>query len=255
MRHGRMLRIALCAVFAFSLSAIGDEDDDEKAAASDQQAASPGLNEEQQRAVGIVVAHPLVAKAAERIEAFGLVLDATLLISDLGERSAAAAARAFGIGRIRAIARAIRGPAPVHRSRCSKRRRPSRRERRRQVETARARFALHWGPMAALSMSRRAKASSTRRASGHSLLLRADLAGRHSVGAIAGESPVGCRRHPGSRDACLEHCARPASCRAPVCLVEVPNAPSGLRAGRARTGGLADAGALRAAAAARRIAV
>ena len=54
--------------------------------------AQPSLNSEQQRAVGIAVAHPRAAKAPERIEALGLVLDATTLVSDMGETTAATVA-------------------------------------------------------------------------------------------------------------------------------------------------------------------
>ena len=79
----RVLLAACCAMLSISMIAIGDDDD--KAADARQQSAQPSLNSEQQHAVGIVVAHPLAAKAPERIEALGLVLDATTLISDLGE--------------------------------------------------------------------------------------------------------------------------------------------------------------------------
>ena len=76
-----------CALLCVSMFAMGDDDAD-----SNQPAAQPGLTSEQQHAVGIVVAHPLAARAPERIEALGLVLDATLLIADLGDATASAAA-------------------------------------------------------------------------------------------------------------------------------------------------------------------
>src|SRR5579863_9488575 len=82
-----MLGVALIAASADAASADAASAD----AASDDDARS-GLNAEQQRAVGILVAHPVAAKAPERIEALGRVLDATGLISDLGESTAAAAA-------------------------------------------------------------------------------------------------------------------------------------------------------------------
>ena len=68
------------ALIAASANAAGDDD------------AQSGLNAEQRRAAGILVAHPVAAKAPERIEALGRVLDATALISDMGESTAAAAA-------------------------------------------------------------------------------------------------------------------------------------------------------------------
>ena len=79
-----------CALLCFSVIAIGDEDD--KPADSSRRSAQSGLNNEQQRAAGIAVAHPIAAKAPERIEALGLVLDATLLISDMGDAAVAAVA-------------------------------------------------------------------------------------------------------------------------------------------------------------------
>src|ERR1700722_4186090 len=79
-------------MLGLSLIAVGDDDDDKAAADASGQAAQPGLNEEQQRAAGIVVAHPLAAEAPGRIEALGLVLDETTLISDMGETAAANAA-------------------------------------------------------------------------------------------------------------------------------------------------------------------
>ena len=75
-------------------------------ASGGDEGARPGLDGEQQRAVGIVVAHPLAAKAPERIEALGLVLDATNLLSELDESSAAAAAErteAAELARLRAL--------------------------------------------------------------------------------------------------------------------------------------------------------
>ncbi len=79
----RVLPVACAAMLGVSVIANGDDDDE--AAESSQPAAQPSLNAEQQHAVGIVVAHPVAAKAPERIEALGLVLDATTLVSDLGE--------------------------------------------------------------------------------------------------------------------------------------------------------------------------
>ena len=72
LRAQRVLPAACCAMLSIPLLS-----------------AQPTLTGEQQRAAGIAVAHPLAAKAPERIEALGLVLDATTLISDLGETTAA----------------------------------------------------------------------------------------------------------------------------------------------------------------------
>jgi hypothetical protein len=83
--------VACCAILGIFQLALGDDDDDKNAGPSPQ-SAQPALNSEQQRAVGIVVAHPVAAKAPQTIEALALVLDATTLVSDLGEEAVAAAA-------------------------------------------------------------------------------------------------------------------------------------------------------------------
>jgi hypothetical protein len=51
------------------------------------------------------------------------------------------------------------------------------------AESASARFALQWGPLAALPPAERQKVIDAS-ASGHRLLLRADLPGRHSLGTL-----------------------------------------------------------------------
>ena len=85
-----LLSVACCAMLSFSLVAIGDDDDDKKAVDGGPQSTQPTLNAEQQQAVGIVVAHPIPTKAPERLEALGVVLDATALLSDLGDSSTSA---------------------------------------------------------------------------------------------------------------------------------------------------------------------
>src|SRR4030088_170091 len=62
------------------------------ATATGEQSVQITLSGEQLRAAGIAVAHPFAAKAPQRIEALGLVLDATTLISDVGDSTVAAAA-------------------------------------------------------------------------------------------------------------------------------------------------------------------
>ena len=228
MRGGWGLRIAICAMLAFSLSAIGDEDDDAKAAASAQQTAAPGLNEEQQRAVGIVVAHPLVAKAAERIEAFGLVLDATLLISDLGERSAADAALRSSSAELARLRALFAGGASAS-MRALEAAQADQAKTQAAAESASARFDLHWGPVAALSPSAREKLLDAS-ASGHSLLVRADLPGLHSLGLLPAKAllDVDGIQVPGRVLGALR---QSTDAQSVGLLVEVQSAPFGLGPG------------------------
>ncbi len=228
MRDGWVLRIAICAVFAFSSSAIGDDEDDDKAAASDQQTAAPGLNEEQQRAVGIAVAHPLVAKAPARTEAFGLVLDATLLISDLGEKSAADAALRSSSDELARLRGLFAGGASAS-MRALEAAQADQAKARAEAESASARFDLHWGPVAALSPSAREKLVGAS-ASGHSLLVRADLPGLHSLGLLPAKAllDVDGIQVPGRVLGALRQSTDALSVGL---LVEVQNAPLGLGPG------------------------
>ncbi len=137
---------ALCAC---ALPAFAGNDDDEDAARAPQ-TTQPSLSSEQQQAAGIIVAHPIAAKVPARLEALGLVLDPAALLADSGETAAAAAAHA----KVSA-----------------------------ESQSAAARFTLHWGPVAGLSPAARQTLLQAA-LSGKTLLLRAELPGRHSVGAL-----------------------------------------------------------------------
>jgi hypothetical protein len=145
------------------------------------QPVEPSLNGEQQRAVGIMVAHPLAAKAPERIEALGLVLDATTLISDMGEATAAAAAEHSASAEMKRLHALYDGGAGAS-LKMLEAAQADQAKAQAQAQIAAARFALRWGPLAALPIDarRRVIEAST---SGRSLLLRADLPGRHTFGA------------------------------------------------------------------------
>jgi hypothetical protein len=180
----RALALACCVILGFSLVAVGDDDD--KAADANGQSTQPSLNAEQQRAVGIVIAHPVAAQAPDRLESLGLVLDATLLISDVGEAAAADAAEhsaSAEVARLRALYDHGAGAslkmleaaqADQARARAS-------------ADIASARFALHWSPLAALPVEARQRVIAASQ-SGRSLLLRADLPGRHILGAVPGKA-------------------------------------------------------------------
>ncbi len=177
---GCTLPFACCALLSLSASARGDDDD--KVVGSAQQAVQPGLNSEQQQAAGIVVAHPRAAKAPQRIEALGMVLDATNLLADSSEAAAAAAsARAVAaeLARLQALYSGGAGASlkMLEAARAEQARAQA------QAQIAAARFALHWGPINGLPVAQREKLIQAA-ASGTSLLLRADLPGRHSLGTL-----------------------------------------------------------------------
>jgi hypothetical protein len=167
-------------MLVYSLRASGD--DDEENAKSAGQSALPSLNNEQQRAVGLRVARPLAAKAPERIEAVGVVLDATSLLADVGELTVATVAEHSASAELARLRELYNGGAGAS-LRMLEAAQAEQAKSQAQVELAAARFALHWGPLAALQPRARQEildAATT----GRSLLVRADLPGRHSLGAL-----------------------------------------------------------------------
>ncbi len=221
-----LLPAACCALLATFVLADGDDDD--KPPAAGRQSAQPSLNGEQQRAVGISVAHPLAAKAPERVGALGVVLDATALISDLGEATSADAAEhsvSAELARLRAL-REGGGGASVKMLEAAQ---AEQAKAQAQAQVAAARFALHWGPLAALPSAARQKVIEAS-ASGRTLLLRADLPGRHTLGAYQGRAllDVDGIQVPGHVLGALRQTTELQSA---ALLIEVPNAPSGLGPG------------------------
>jgi hypothetical protein len=219
--------VACCALLGFSLVAIGDDDDD-KAADSKGPAGAPSLNGDQQRAVGIVVAHPLVANAPDRFEALGQVLDATTLISDVGDATVAGAAEHSASAEVARLRGLYEGGAGAS-LRMLEAAQAEQAKVQAQAEIASARFALHWGPLAALSAAARQKVIEAS-ASGRSLLLRADLPGRHSIGELPNKAllDVDGIQVPGRVLGILRQTSELQSAGL---LIEVQSAPAGLGPG------------------------
>lgn len=149
-------------------------------------AAQTTLNDKQQQAVGIVVAHPVAATAPERIDALGLVLDATALVADLGESAAAASlerAASAELSRLRALSSAGAGASVKMLEAAQAEQAKAQAE----AEITAARLSLRWGPLIALPEPQRKRVLDAA-VSGHGLLVRADLPGRHTVGALPGKA-------------------------------------------------------------------
>ena len=192
--------------------------------------ADPGglsLSAEQQRAIGIAVARPGLAKIPERIEGLGVVLDATLLTADLGEADATAAAEHAASAEVARLARLYEGG--VASLRVLEAARAEQARTRAQAELAAARFSLHWGPVVSMPSAARQKmlAAVT---NGHALLVRADLPGRQAVGNLPQRALLvfdGVKvpaRVLGVMRVTTE-------LQAVALLLEVPNAPIGLGSG------------------------
>ena len=222
-RH--VLQVALCTMLTYSTCAIGDADDDDNATPSQQ---TPTLNSEQQHAVGIVVAHPLVAKAPERVEALGVVLDPTALISDAGEMTAAIAAEHSAAAELTRLRGLYNGGAGAS-LKMLEAAQAEQAKTHALAESANARFALHWGPVAALPLAERQKVIDAS-ASGQRLLLRADQPGRHSLGALPASAmlDVDGIQVPGRVLGILQ---QTTDAQGVGVLIQVEHAPAGLGAG------------------------
>jgi hypothetical protein len=226
----RGLALAGCVLLAISLLAIADDDDKDKDKNDDaaQQAAQPSLNAEQQRAVGIVVAHPVPAKAPERIEALGLVLDETALISDLGDASAAAATERSTSAELNRLQSLYSGGAGAS-LRMLEAAQAEQAKAQAQSDVASARVTQHWGPLNALPAQARQNMIDALR-HGHGLLLRADLPGRHTLGANPAKAllDVDGVQVPGR---VLGTLRQTTELQSVGLLIDVPNAPLGLGPG------------------------
>ena len=193
-----------------------------------EQSVETTLSGEQQRAAGIAVAHPLAAKAPERIEALGLVLDATTLISDVGESTVAAAAEQSASAELARLHALYEGGAGASRKMLEAAQADQARARA-QAEMAAARFALRWGPLAALPIDARQRLIEAS-VSGRSLLVRVDLPGRHVLGDHPSKAvlDVDGIQVPGRVLGILRQTTELQSVGL---LIEVPNAPGGLGVG------------------------
>jgi hypothetical protein len=183
MKHRFPFALFIAFAVAGSVSAAGDDDDKDADAGHAAQAV---LSDKQKQAVGIIVGRPIAAKTPERLDALGLVLDATTLLSDMGESTAAASAEhstSAELTRVRALFTAGAGASlkmlEAAQAEQAKAQAGS--------ELSAARLALHWGPLIALPSGPRQKVLDAAM-SGHELLVRADLPGRHSLGALPGKA-------------------------------------------------------------------
>ena len=181
------LPVACIAALTFSLLALGDDDDD-KPAAPDAPGTQALLSAPQQQAVGIVVARATAASAPEQVAALGLVLDPTALLSDLGDSSSTAAAAhsaALEMSRLHALFEGGAGASQKMLDAAQAEQSKTQAE----AELAAARLSLHWGPVLSQAAGVRQKTIDGA-VSGRELLLRADLPGRHSLGATPAKALI-----------------------------------------------------------------
>jgi hypothetical protein len=183
-RH--ILQLVCCAALASVLSAVAGDDDITSDAPHEADGAT--LTIQQRRAVGIVVAHPLVAKIPDRIESLGLVLDTTALVSDIGDMNAAgitATSTKAEVARLQGLYEGGAGASVkmLEAARAEEARALA------QSRFAAARFIQHWGPLATMPEAKRQKLLRAV-AGGQSILLRANVPGRHSLGSLPDTAEV-----------------------------------------------------------------
>ena len=177
-RTKRALQFACYAILC-SLAFAGDDDDAPKPGDAPQ---TPALDAEQQRAVNLQVAHPVAATVPERTTALGVVLDATSLLSDASEQTVAEAqqqAVSAEASRLRGLYQAGAGPSLKMLETAQAEEAKARAE----ALLAGVRFTQHWGPLAKESPATRQQRLDAV-TSGRSLLVRADLPGQHTIGAM-----------------------------------------------------------------------
>jgi len=177
-------RLVAASVLAIMLTpalarAAGDDDDD---ASKNAQGKTPTLNREQREAVGIIVAHAVKAKPAEHIAAFGQVLDPSTLIAELGEvdsTRAADRAAAAEVARLQGLYKAGAGASLKNLEAAQ----AEQAHAHAQADVAATRFALRWAAIASGGSARKQKLVDAV-AAGKSALVRVDLPGQHSIGAV-----------------------------------------------------------------------
>ncbi len=180
MTSSKSLLLPMLAVLLLSsLSVHADDDDAAPAAAS---SALPSLSSAQQQAAGVVVAHPVNARPSARTEAYARVLDPSTLVADNGRLRSARAAEHAASTELSRVQKLYHGGGGAS-LKTVETAQATQIEARVQARTAAADFALRWGPLAKRSDTAQQKLIDALLA-GSTLLLRADLPGRHSLGQV-----------------------------------------------------------------------
>jgi len=180
--YSRWFALAAAVALIFPSAAFGadrDDDDDKAPAAT---ATLPTLSVDQQRAAGVVVAHPANTSAPQRDEAIGLVLDPLSLVTDVGEADASAAGLRAASAELERV-RGLYGAGAGASLKALQTAQAEQARTRAQADAASAKLAANWPPLAAMPASERQKLID-RVAAGKTLLVRADLPGRHILARV-----------------------------------------------------------------------
>ena len=168
-----------CVLLLVVSGAAANDDDD---AVAPGKAGLPTLTAGQQHAVGVVVAQPVAGQAPARVAALGQVLDPGALIQDVGEMSAAEHADRAAAAELRRVQGLFSAGAGASQKMLESAQ-AEQAKAHAEAQSALARFTLRWGPVAALAPVARQKLIDDC-LRGHSLLVRVNLPGQHSLGEL-----------------------------------------------------------------------
>lgn len=177
----RMLWVACVAAIACSAQATADDDDD-KAPSPSPASDTATLSAEQRHALGVVVGHPLLAKIPDRMDSIGIVLDTATLEADVGDMTAVDAAERSTRAEVTRL-QGLYGDGAGASLKMVEAAKAEEAKAAAQSRSTLARFKQHWAPLARMAPAERQKIL-TAVARGQTLLLRADLPGRHSLATL-----------------------------------------------------------------------
>ncbi|HJS90447.1 MAG TPA: hypothetical protein VJ738_10825 [Steroidobacteraceae bacterium] len=225
----KYLLLTACALMVSCAPLLAAGEEDRATATADESQALPTLSDAQQRAVGIVIAAAPAAKPPQRIDAYGRVLDPSQLVIDAGRLEssrAAAQAAAAETARLQGLYHGRAG-ASLKALQAAQAAQVEAQVRAREAESE---FLLRWGPVAKLGEARRSSLIQ-QLATGHQLLLRADLPGRHSLGTMPEQALVDVDgvKVPARVLGPLPQTA--AQMQSLGLLLQIPHAPAGLGPG------------------------
>lgn len=223
----RVLPLALLIASPHWTHATVNNDDDEPTPPPK----APGmttLTSQQRHAFGIVAGHAPAARIPDRIDSFGLVLDTTTLVADMGEVSAVNAAERSTRAEVARL-QGLYGDGAGASLKMLEAARADEARAAAQTRFTLARFNQHWGPLERMTPRQRQKLL-TAVAHGRTLLLRADLPGRHSLESMPTTARVDVDgiQVPGTILGLMQQTDESQSVGL---LVKVGNAPAGLSPG------------------------
>lgn len=184
----KYLLLMACALMLCRAPQPAAGEENPATATADGSRSLPTLSDAQQRAVGIIIAAAAVAKPPQRIDAYGRVLDPSQLVAAAGRLDssrAAAQAAAAETARLRGLYRGAAGAS----LKVLQAAEAAQIEAQARAREAQSEFLLRWGPVAQLGEAQRSSLIQ-QLATGHELLLRADLPGRHSLGTMPKQALV-----------------------------------------------------------------